>query len=141
MTRIAFGAVGQDVWLDVQRLSLALGTPPRVFFDVGANVGQTAIAIRARFPDARILSFEPHPQSYDRLRAQVEGLDVETFGFALGDARREGELHAYRFSELNSIIKNAPYAVRFGEIGASLPVQIRTVGDSAPKLRSSRSTS
>ena len=129
MTRIASKPYGQDVWLDVQRLSEAWGLPPRVFFDVGANVGQTAIAIRARFPEARILSFEPHPQTYERLRAQVEGLGVETFGFAFGDARREGELHAYRFSELNSIVENAPYAVRFGETGTSLPVQIRTVGD------------
>jgi FkbM family methyltransferase len=129
VTRIASRPYGQDVWLDIERLSTAWGAPPGVFFDVGANVGQSASAIRAQFPEARVLSFEPHPRTYERLRGQVEGLGVETHALAFGNATRDGVLYEYRFSELNSTVENAPYAVRFGEPASTVPIRIRTVDD------------
>jgi len=129
VTRIASRPFGHDVWLDIDRLSAAWESPPGLFFDVGANVGQTAAAIRARFADARILSFEPHPRTYERLRSEVEGLGVETYEFAFGSAAREGVLYEYRFSELNSTVANAPYVVRFHEQASTVPIRFMTVDE------------
>ena len=129
VTRIASKPFGQEVWLDIERLSAAWGAPAGTIFDVGANVGQTASAVRTRFSEARILSFEPHPRTYARLREQVESLGVETHDFAFGSATRDGVLYEYRFSELNSTVENAPYAVRFGETASTVPIRIRTVDD------------
>jgi hypothetical protein len=69
--RISSQPFGQDAWLDVQRLSDAWGASVQTVFDVGANVGQTSLPLRRRFPDARILAFEPHPRTYERLVAEL----------------------------------------------------------------------
>src|SRR2546426_10302567 len=53
--------------------------------DVGANVGQFALAATTRFPNAVIHSFEPVPDVADRLRRNVEGARAITaHGAALG---------------------------------------------------------
>jgi FkbM family methyltransferase len=129
VTRISSKPFGQDVWLDLERLSHARGSPLRTVFDVGANVGETAVSARARFPDARILAFEPHPQTYRRLCSEVVADRIETFNFAFGEERRVADLFEYRFSTLNSLVENAPYAVRFGETGRNVPVEVRTIDD------------
>ena len=129
LTRTASRPFGEDVWLDVQRLASAWNAPIATIFDVGANVGETALALRSRFPAARILAFEPHPETCRRLRANVGGHGVETFDFALGDASRSAELFEYRFSTLNSLVENAPYAVRFGETARTRPVTVRTLDE------------
>jgi FkbM family methyltransferase len=40
-----------------------------VALDVGANDGQTARELLARFPDVRVFSFEPHPGALSELRS------------------------------------------------------------------------
>jgi FkbM family methyltransferase len=42
-------------------------------FDVGANVGQSALAFEQDFPRAQIYAFEPFAQIYARLQANVAG--------------------------------------------------------------------
>jgi FkbM family methyltransferase len=127
--RISSQPFGQDAWLDVQRLSDAWGASVQTVFDVGANVGQTSLPLRRRFPDARILAFEPHPRTYERLVAELADERIETFAFALGAEAGTADLFEYRFSELNSLLANAPYAVRFGEHGSPMPVSVRTIDD------------
>ena len=46
---------------------------PSIFFDVGANVGQSITNFRTLFPDVRIYSFEPVPESYAALEAATCG--------------------------------------------------------------------
>jgi len=41
-----------------------------VFCDVGANVGKYSLMLRARFPEAEIHAFEPHPQNFAKLRTE-----------------------------------------------------------------------
>ncbi len=54
--------------------------------DIGANVGASAIYFSRHYPEARILAFEPSPNSYDILTKNVLGIDaIETFNFALSD--------------------------------------------------------
>jgi FkbM family methyltransferase len=53
-------------------------------FDIGANVGQSAYLHSKWFPEARILSFEPFPGSFNQLKENVRslpGVTVENLGF------------------------------------------------------------
>ncbi|HKP40099.1 FkbM family methyltransferase [Mycobacterium sp.] len=55
------------------------------FFDVGANVGQTAELLAESFPKATIYSFEPVPATFVELSRNTAGLSrVECVDLALG---------------------------------------------------------
>jgi len=43
----------------------------RVIIDCGANIGITSLFLAARYPDATILSVEPHPENFALLKANV----------------------------------------------------------------------
>lgn len=47
-----------------------LGPAPAVFFDVGANVGQTVDAIGEHFGEVEVHAFEPAPAAFARLQAR-----------------------------------------------------------------------
>lgn len=120
---------GEERWLDVDRLAAAWATPVTTIFDVGANVGETSLELHKRFPLARVLAFEPHPATYERLRGNVEGKGIVPFNIALGRTSGSAELFVYRFSTLNSLIEDAPYAVRFGETATPEPVTVSTLDE------------
>jgi FkbM family methyltransferase len=48
------------------------GYSPRVLLDVGANIGQSAIALARRFPSADIYSLEPFPAVFAELQSKVD---------------------------------------------------------------------
>jgi hypothetical protein len=48
-----------------------LSGSPRCIFDVGAHVGETAIALRRAFPEATVCSFEPDPENFTALIANT----------------------------------------------------------------------
>lgn len=59
--------------------------PEDLFVDVGANRGQSILAIRHYRPDARIVSFEPNPAIFARLRhrfGDTPGVRLENVGLA-----------------------------------------------------------
>jgi FkbM family methyltransferase len=127
--KISSRPFGEDPWLDVDRLAAAWTTPIATIFDVGANVGETSLALHKRFPNARVLAFEPHPATYERLRGNVEGEGIVPVNLALGSRSRSAELFVYRFSTLNSLIVDAPYPVRFGEAATAVPVTVSTLDE------------
>jgi len=62
--------------------------------DVGANMGQFALASNSFFPSAHIYSFEPVPGTYSILTGRVNGTaNIKTFNCALGS--NEGEIDFY----------------------------------------------
>ena len=64
-------------WLhDVIRLELLPAKP--VCFDVGANIGQTVLELKARLPDCQVHSFEPFPSVHAQLRETCRGLEGVT---------------------------------------------------------------
>jgi hypothetical protein len=71
--RVSSRPYGEEPWLDIDRLAAAWATPITTIFDVGANVGETSLTLHKRFPHARVLAFEPHPATYERLCENVEG--------------------------------------------------------------------
>lgn len=56
-----------------------------VFFDVGANYGQTIDEFFYEFNDCNIFSFEPVPEAFKFLQRKTEGLGkVKIYNYALG---------------------------------------------------------
>jgi len=127
--KISSRPYGEEPWLDVDRLAAAWATPVTTIFDVGANVGETSLTLHERFPHARVVAFEPHAATYERLRGNVEGEGIVPSNLALGSASRSAELFVYRFSTLNSLIEDAPYAVRFGETATPEAVTVSTLDE------------
>jgi hypothetical protein len=46
----------------------------RVIVDCGANIGITSLFLAARYPRAKILSVEPHPENFALLKTNVEAV-------------------------------------------------------------------
>lgn len=77
---------GTDLFIDLDR---AFGLHRfKTVFDVGANIGQSAVAYLKHFSDAQVYSFEPVHQTFlhlDQLRQRNERL--HTFQCAMGKQR------------------------------------------------------
>lgn len=74
-------AVSEALW--------RLTEPGDVALDVGANIGYMSALLSARA--ARVVAFEPHPQLFERLSANVKGWkgDIEVHQLALSDESGE----------------------------------------------------
>lgn len=76
---------GVEMPLDLARLTAA--DPLRTIFDVGGNFGQTALHFATAFPSVEILTFEPVPSSFSRLREATAHLGrIKAFNVALGES-------------------------------------------------------
>lgn len=119
---------GYDPFLDIQRLSAAWGISVTRFFDVGANDGGTARLASSYFPRAHVFAFEPHPETFANLVRRMGGQPrFAAYNMALGSEIGEATLFEYGSSTINSLVPNAPYAVRFSEVAKNLSVQCTTV--------------
>ena len=121
---------GYDPFLDIQKLSLAWGTPVNSFFDVGANDGQTSSAANRYFPGARIFAFEPHSPTFERLAQRMARCSgFSCYNFALGSENGSVTFYEYDESVLNSLIPNAQYAVRSGKDARKLRAKCVTLDE------------
>jgi len=81
-----------------------------VFFDVGANEGQTSRSVLAEFSAARVVAFEPHPRIFVKL---LQNLDGETrfiaHTFAISDTNWTSPFYEYGSSLLNSLIPDGRF--------------------------------
>lgn len=77
-------------------------------FDIGANVGDVSLLMLYYFPKARIYSFEPCTETYDRLVGKIvaAGYSERFRPFRLGffDEEREGTLNISPFHGANSML-------------------------------------
>lgn len=75
--------------------------------DVGANIGQFALAIRTWYPHANIRSYEADPKTYKNLQKNTSSNEIHTHNLALSNA--EGRLKFYRspISVTSSLIQTA----------------------------------
>jgi FkbM family methyltransferase len=85
-----FGTRGRDVFSDMRKL----GTPfdPRLLFDVGANIGETAAEMAQRFPLATILAFEPSRLNHAHLSKRFRG-NASVQPLQLGLSSAPGRIH------------------------------------------------
>lgn len=64
-----------------------------VVFDIGANVGQSAVEFREHFPNATLYCFEPVQDTYLQMQAAVRRYDrVKTFQLAFGAKQGVGSM-------------------------------------------------
>ena len=81
------------------------GVLPKTVIDVGANVGQFAVASSKLFPNVSVHSFEPNPNCVALLRKHVGSLgNVMVHPIALGDIEGEAAFHVNSHSHSSSIL-------------------------------------
>lgn len=93
---------GLNLHKDIRHLTP--GWLPEVIFDVGANVGQTAIAFHKEWSNASIFSFEPVKNTFAILKTATQGLpNVEVIPLALGSTPGESSIKLFSDSRLASL--------------------------------------
>ena len=103
---------------DVKRLAAEWKYPVTTIFDVGASEGESTLDALNRFPEARVLGFEPHPSTFANLMARVGGNPrFQGFNVALGNDIGEVEMIEYDRFRANSLTPNNPHATRFNKHG------------------------
>jgi FkbM family methyltransferase len=76
----------------------------RTVFDVGANVGQSALEYWEIFPRATIYSFEPIRATYDKLRAATRAYPrIQAFQCAMSARKGTGKIYVASDSRKSSI--------------------------------------
>lgn len=98
---------GEEAFHDqVQLLAVA---PVHTILDVGAHVGDTAQAYRARFPGAAIHASEPSPQSYQQLMKRfADDARVSAHRLAVADRPGQQRLHVNAVDVTNSLLPLIP---------------------------------
>ncbi|MDC0483588.1 FkbM family methyltransferase [Candidatus Thioglobus sp.] len=67
---------------------------PKVIFDIGGNIGITAIYLARIFPEATIYTFEPLPDNFEILKKNIQKYDnIEAFNIGLGS--KNGNFKVY----------------------------------------------
>lgn len=87
--------VSGEEWLVDRLATIASGVNRFVIFDVGANRGAYAALLRRSFPNAVIHSFEPHPRTFETLKAGTAGLNLNLHNFGFSHQAEELDLHDY----------------------------------------------
>jgi FkbM family methyltransferase len=91
-------------FLIVSRLARS-GVRPGTVLDLGANVGQFAIASANLFGSgASIISFEPDPQTVEALRKNVNGFSVEVMNIAIGKTPGASTFFVNADSQVSSLL-------------------------------------
>lgn len=81
------------------------GVMPSTVIDVGANIGQFAVASAKLFPGSSVHSFEPNPDCVKLLYKHVVSLgNVSIYPIALGDDEGEVTFHVNSHSHSSSIL-------------------------------------
>ena len=95
-------AHGREDWFDIRKSGACIET----VFDVGANVGQSALKFRSAFPAARIHCFEPVSSCFDALKSAVAGDSrIHCYKSALGSQRAESRIFLTDHSTTSSMIR------------------------------------
>lgn len=108
--------------LTVSEVLWRLADPGETAVDAGSNIGYTASILARRVGSrGRVYCFEPHPEIYRSLQANVAlwGLPVETFPVALSAADGEGVLHVPTYFPGNqgtASLSDTPGSPRWREV-------------------------
>ena len=128
---VNLNAFGYDPFRDIRLLNEKWNSSVRTFFDVGANDGGTSLEALKQFPQARIFAFEPHPETFLRLKDATKDYSaINPVQTALGAEGGDQVMHVYNLSTINSLVPNARYSVRFDpdkRPGSSIRVKCTTV--------------
>jgi FkbM family methyltransferase len=80
-------------------------TPPRVIYDIGANVGTWALLAKAIFPTAEVHAFEPLDFHCEKFLQNTSGLqDVHLHQTVLGERKENSVLRVTSNSDSSSLL-------------------------------------
>ena len=97
-----FLPVGVDLVEDLKnKFSIKIQT----IFDVGANIGQTAISFSHHFPSAKIFSFEPISSTFDKLLFNTQHLK-NIISHKLAFSNKKESVQVKIFDESNSFLNS-----------------------------------
>ena len=120
--------LGNDVLRDIRRIGQMWNYRIKTYFDVGANVGQTCLRVVQELPEAHIFAFEPDPSTFLQLKKAVDGVqNIEPLNIGFGTTIGEVDFFEYDMSLLNSMVDNAPYAVRYKKKAKRITVKSTTI--------------
>jgi FkbM family methyltransferase len=98
---------------------------PKVIFDIGANIGQTAERYLEIFHDATIYCFEPFPPSYERLRQRFFGHPrVRCYPLAISETAGARPFHVFTNSVTNSLLPASKHVYDFVASGEMDPAGV-----------------
>jgi len=107
------------------------GILPKTVIDVGANVGQFAVASAKLFPDVQVHSCEPLPECVAKLRHHAKRLgNIEVYPVALGESSGEVQLHVNTHRHSSSILpllEAHRLAFPKAQVTGSLAVELSTL--------------
>ncbi|MEQ9098763.1 FkbM family methyltransferase [Imperialibacter sp.] len=104
-----------------------------IFFDIGANVGDFSKLVCQRFPSATVFSFEPNPNSFSSLQAEMASHEkCETINAGLGSEGGKQLLHYYKSSKKSShasVFRDVLTDIHGRKDTEYVEVQITTIDD------------
>ena len=104
--------------IDAQKKLINNKTTPLIL-DVGANIGQTAKMYRSKFPQATIYSFEPVPESFQKLKTKFQNDKlVKPYQLALSEHTGEVNFYINKQSESCSLLSSASEGTNWCPPGA-----------------------
>jgi FkbM family methyltransferase len=119
-------SVGHDPYQDMRRLTEATAGP--IFFDVGANVGQSVARIRTYFDDPVIHSFEPGPETFVRLQDATRNIpNVTLNNLALGRNSGTAELVENTDPAMSSLLEPGPES--WGSMKSRTTITVSTLDE------------
>jgi FkbM family methyltransferase len=86
-----------------------------VFFDIGANLGQTIKKMNHSYSTATIFAFEPSKYCFEYLKTNFSNTNVSLHNLAIGSNCGNLEFNEYSWSALNSLLKRAYGAAKISE--------------------------
>lgn len=94
---------GTDMYIDLQEVTKLENI--NTVFDIGANVGQSALEYAERFRNATIYSFEPVSATYDKLTSATRHVErVRCFHLAMGSEAGEAAINVHPDSLGSSMV-------------------------------------
>lgn len=89
----------------IDQQMLLSGTRAQTIFDVGANIGKSTAKYSSLFPESTIYSFEPFPESFQKLRRRFEGNSfVKPIQLAVSNKVGKKKFYIYQDSTTNSLL-------------------------------------
>jgi FkbM family methyltransferase len=93
--------------------------------DVGANEGQFAMKMRQFFPNARIISFEPIPETYAKLNNNFKGdPNFKAHCLGVGDKEETSSFFLNDYSPASSLLKPGDRLEHFDQASSSKEITI-----------------
>ena len=110
--------------------------PGDTFVDVGANIGLfccTLARFKSWYPDLEIIAFEPHPDTFQRLKWNADRTGVVAHACALSD--EEGEL-TFSDSAMSNVFAIDSPANPYRIVGKTIQIPTKRLDQVIPDARS-----